>query len=75
MGGGFNPAQFGLGGGTGSDGGMGGGIGGMGGGGSGMYPDILGAGLPRTVSGGGGGAVSYQMMQSFMARNQDNAGN
>jgi hypothetical protein len=50
-------------------------MGGMGGGGSGMYPDILGAGLPRTVSGGGGGAVSYQMMQSFMARNQDNAGN
>ncbi|KAJ7683059.1 hypothetical protein B0H14DRAFT_2655024 [Mycena olivaceomarginata] len=76
---GFNPVQFGLGGGTGSDSGMGRGMGrgmgGMGDGSSGMYPDILGAGLLQTVSGGGGGAGSYQMMQSFMTRNQDNTEN
>ncbi|KAJ7211032.1 hypothetical protein B0H12DRAFT_1329963 [Mycena haematopus] len=83
MGGGFNHGQFGLagggGGGAGMDGGMGGGMGGMGAGSTGMYADVMaGAGLPRTVSNGssgGGGAVSYQMMQSFMARSQDNAGN
>jgi mediator of RNA polymerase II transcription subunit 25 len=80
--GGFNPAQFALGGGpTGMGGAMGGA---MGVGSSGMYPDIMAsAGLPRTASNGGGGsggAVSYEMMQSFMQRNQEigggsNAGN
>jgi len=42
-----------------------------------MYQDLMGGGgLPRTVSGssGGGGAVSYEMMQSFMQRNQEMGG-
>ncbi|KAJ7037760.1 hypothetical protein C8F04DRAFT_1091448 [Mycena alexandri] len=58
--GGFNNGQFGLGAGMG-DGGMTGG---------GMFPHNM--GLQRTA--GNGGAVSYEMMQSFMLRNQELGG-
>ncbi|KAJ7465191.1 hypothetical protein FB451DRAFT_1561577 [Mycena latifolia] len=53
---GFNPTQFGLGGGG---AGMGGAMGGMSG--MGMYSEMMGsAGLPRAVSGGSGGAAAAQ---------------
>jgi hypothetical protein len=68
--GGFNPAQFALGGATGMGGRVAGRIGAMGGRidarSSGMYPDVMaGAGLPRTASNGGGingVTVSDEMM-------------
>ncbi|KAK7042227.1 hypothetical protein R3P38DRAFT_2889249 [Favolaschia claudopus] len=75
MSGGFNPAQFGLGLG-GMDGGGGGMAGGMsmGAGTQGMFNELIAGQMPRNTSNPGGGAVSYQMMQSFMHRNSENAG-
>ncbi|KAJ7644419.1 hypothetical protein FB45DRAFT_897863 [Roridomyces roridus] len=65
MKGGFNPAQFA---GNAAAGGMGAN--------PGMYTDMMGGGGPgRGPTGGSGGAVSYEMMQSFMARNQEMNGN
>jgi len=65
--GGFNSAQFGLGGAAmASGGGMNVGMG------SGYQDIMTGAGLPRTAS--NGGAVSHEMMQSFMHRNQEGGG-